>query len=138
MKKRIFLMLLAVVFLLGKGNLVAFEKAKAEIATLKKQDAIVYFKITANKPFITGGNVYVLHIGNQLFAHSKQAKEQGKGSITFFIPIADFNKLTDGATIYLTYGNNTHADDLKLENLSKQEYYPCWFLGQFDHSLLDK
>ena len=120
------------------GSAMAQVKIKTEIASVKQQGNTVDFTITAAKPFIFGGNRYILYIGDKAFYLNKQSAREGKGTITFFIPASDFKTLTEGAGIYLTYGQfPRHGSEQGREELSKQSNR-CWPLGKFSRSMLDK
>ena len=114
----------------------AQDKNKTKIGYLKHKGKDVLFNITGSKPFIFGGNTYVLHIGSNEFTIYQQTKVKNTGSLTFTIYEADFQTLRDDDNIYLTYGNLSGEED--LEDLSKEQYSPCWSLGKFSKKLLTK
>jgi hypothetical protein len=118
-------------------NVFAQQKIEKNIASVKSNGEFVDFNLSSPRPFIFGNNRYILHIGNADFYRNKQTINPDRtGSMTFLIPISDFNALKDGAAIYLTYGQPT-TDNNDLEELSKGAL-PCWSLGKFDKSLLNK
>ena len=114
----------------------AQDKNKTKIGYLKHKGKDVLFNIIGTKPFIFGGNTYILHIGDKEFTIYQQTKFENKGSLTFTIYEADYQTLKDGANIFLTYGNLSREED--LEDLSKEQYSPCWSLGKFTKKLLSK
>jgi len=127
----LFFSLLAVFFIPGRS--VAQEKAKVEITTAQQKGNTVEFTLTSAKKFIVGGNVYVLHVGDKTFSHYKQSMH----SLSFLIPSGDFNNLSDGANVYLTYGNENEPER-SLEAMSKPGQGPCWSLGKFNAQILTK
>ena len=140
MKKRIVLFISCLSMFYFSANSFAQEKAKTEITNVKQNAQTVEFTVESSTPFYYGGNVHILHIGNKDFSHSKQSKTDGKGKLVFLIPVADWNALTDGTDVWVTYGNlfktsNDEQTDIKAlcENSPK-----CWYLGKFSPGLLKK
>ncbi len=119
------------------ANSMAQEKAVTKIAFVKHNKEIINFTLTSSKPFIFGGNRYMLYIGDKDFTRYEQSKNNGKGTLTFFIPAEDFNALKEGASIYLSYGRVTNGGTQDLEEVSKQSRR-CWSLGKFSNKLLTK
>ncbi len=136
--KNISKLFLGVAILLSvSGNVFAQQKIAKSIASVKEDGDFIYFSLTSPKPFIFGNNRYILHIGSTDFFRNKQSINRDRtGSMTFLIPVADFNMLKDGAAIYLTYGQPS-TDNNDLEELSKADV-PCWSLGKFSKTLLTK
>src|ERR1039457_5440086 len=133
MKKITALFFTLAIMLFFTGNTVAQEKAKTEITTVKQKGETVHFTLTSSKPFIFGNNRYVLYIGEKEFFRLEQSKKNGKGYMTFYIPIQDFNNLREGDGIYLSYGTVDTGDE-NLEEVAKG--CRCWSLGKFSKSLL--
>lgn len=133
MKQRLLLSALALVFLFAVPARAQLN-AKMEIATVHQKDNVVQFTITSDKPFRMGGNAYVLHIGEEIFFHYRQYKTKSKGRIVFYIPSADFDRLTEGNAIYLTYGQMSATEDDELKEL--YDHHKAWSFGSFSSSLL--
>lgn len=93
--------------------------------------------VSDSKNFYVGGNIYILHVGKKDFSLSKQNNRDGKGAITFYIPVAEFNSLTEGDYIWMSYGNkfkkapDPTVDPAKFCKKNKK----CWALGKFSKSL---
>ncbi len=136
--KRISVLILGITLVLSfSGKAFAQEKIVKSIATVKADGEFIDFTLTSPKPFIFGNNRYILHIGKTDFYRNKQSFDHDRrGSMTFFIPVADFNALQDSAAIYLTYGQPS-TDNNDLEELSKADV-PVWSLGKFSKTLLSK
>ena len=136
--KNITALLFSLVFLLPFSNkAVAQEKARIKIAHVKQKAETILFTLSASKPFIFGSNKYYLHIGDKDFTRNEQSKNNGKGRMTFFIPVDDFNKFPVGDEIYLTYGKLS-GDGMSMEAMSKENFVQCWSLGKFSKTLLAK
>lgn len=141
MKKRIIFFITCLSIFCFSGNIAAQGAAKTEITSVRQNAETVEFTIESTKPFYVGGNVHILHIGNKDFTRSKQTKKDGKGTLTFLIPLAEWNALTDGADMWMTYGNlfkispdqNTDIKSLCAKSPSK-----CWYLNKFSAGLLKK
>ena len=97
----------------------------------------VELTVSDSKDFYVGGNIYILHIGKKDFSLSKQNNRNGKGAITFYIPVAEFNSLTEGDYIWMSYGNkfkkapDPTVDPAKFCKKNKK----CWALGKFAKTL---
>jgi hypothetical protein len=136
--KKIIVLFLSVLFLLPfTGRVLAQEKPKTKITTVKHKGENMLFTLTSSKPFIFGSNKYYLHVGDKSFTRNEQSKSNGRGRMTFIIPTNEFNTLKDGEAIYLTYGRPSN-DDMSLEEMSKDNNTRCWSLGKFSRSLLTK
>lgn len=147
MKKILFLLLMALpvtqVFSQDKHavskNHQKIANHKSQIHSVVKNEKTVEFTISSTKPFYVGGNIHVLHIGDKEFRLSKQTK--GKlNTITFFIPESDFNALTEGANVYMVYGQpfKKQPTDQEIELYSTQFPNSFWSFGKFTKSLLKK
>jgi hypothetical protein len=108
------------------------------ISSVKQNGNIVDFTLTSAKPFIFGSNRYILTIGDKTFYLNKQWAAQGKGTLVFFIPADDFNKLTEGSAIYLTYGDMPGNSSAQEKEAMAKENGRCWPLGNFSKALLTK
>ena len=120
------------------GSAIAQEKARTKIAHVRQKEQLVLFTLTSSKPFIFGSNKYYLYIGDHEFTRNEQSKSNGKGRMTFLIPTDDFNKLTDGASIYLTYGRLTSDGGMSMAEMSRENFVQCWSLGKFSKTMLGK
>ncbi len=115
----------------------AQNKATLEIGTVKQKDKMVAFTINSSHRFVVGGNTYVLHIGPAEFAHYKQSFKSGVGSLVFQVPVAAYNSLKDGNSMYLTYGHKDESEK-EMEAQSKEAQGSVWSLGKFSTKLLTK
>lgn len=94
--------------------------------------------VSDSKEFYVGGNIYILHVGKKDFSLSKQNNRDGKGAITFYIPVAEFNALTEGDYIWMSYGNKfkkTPDPSVDPAKFCKKNPKKCWALGKFSKSL---
>jgi 3',5'-cyclic AMP phosphodiesterase CpdA len=112
------------------------KKPVTKIDHVVQQDKTVAFTVTSSRPFIVGNNLYILHIGDQSFSHSLQSTTKDRtGTMTFYIPISDYERLAENSDIYLSYGQSTisgkgtTAADCEQSGL-------CWVLGTFTRTLL--
>ena len=136
MKK--FGLFLGLMLVLLGGAVAAREKALVKIGSMQQKGKDVAFAVVGSQYFRIGGNIYVLHIGEREFAHGRVSKSNGKGTVTYYIPLAEFNKLQDGTNVYLTYGRSGHETEQKLEGMSKEPNFPCWLLGKLSKEQLVK
>jgi hypothetical protein len=125
-----FNVLAAVLF---SASIMAQEKAQTKLTSVKQSGETVRFSLTSSKPFIFANNRYVLYVGTKEFFGLEQSKKDGKGYMTFIIPLSDFNNLKDGDGMYLSYGK-VDAEAVNMEELAKGRR--CWGLGKFSKSLL--
>ena len=141
MKNRTLLFFTCLSIFYFSATAIAQENAKTEITTVKQNAETIEFTIESTKPFYYGGNIHILHIGNTDFKYSKQSKTDGKGVLTFLIPVADWNALADGSDVWMTYGNvfriipNEQTD---IKALCEKSPNKCWYLGKFGNALLKK
>ena len=131
----------ALVFILAligifQENLIAQTKPVDKVASVKESGHNILFSITSTKPFVFGNNRYVLYIGRKEFKQYEQSKKNGRGLITFFIPVSDFKNLQDGEGMFLCYGS-IEVEELDMDALAKQSR-KCWALGKFKKSILTK
>ncbi len=140
MKNKIIFSLLFVCFLcFAAAN--AQEKVKTVISYLKLNNKTVELTVVSTKPFIVGGNMYILYLGNKQIRLSRQSKKDGKGIITFLIPLDDFKQAKDGVDIWMVYGDyildegNTAID---FAALYKENPLTCWPLGKLKKKSLKK
>ena len=137
MKKALILVLgLVITTTVSTTTATAQHKAKTEITGAVQKEKTVEYTITSSKPFYVGGNVYVLHIGDQFFGHSRQYTNKGSGILTFLIPADEFKTLEDGKGVYLTYGHLYSDAEENMAELSNHEYTTCWSLGKFSKAVL--
>jgi hypothetical protein len=135
--KKIFVLIISMVMVFFAGKTNAQEKSIIKIASIKQAGEMVDFTLTSSKPFIFGGNRYMLFVGDKDFTRYEQSHHDGRGTITFFIPKEDFNNLKEGAAIYLSYGRVSKAGAQNMEETSKQSRR-CWSLGKFSQKLQTK
>ena len=115
-------------------------KEKTSVYSIKQNNSIVEVTIVSTKPFIVGGNAYLLYIGQQRFTLNRQEKKDGKGYITFLIPQKDFSALEDGADIWLLYGdiNTTTSQSIDFTTYAKENPHTCWSIGKLKKKSLKK
>lgn len=136
MRKTIIAFFSIVIMLFFSGNVIAQEKAKTQITSVKQKSEIIRFSLTSSKPFIFGSNKYILYIGNKEFTRNEQSHKNGKGYMTFLVPADDFDRLQDGSNIYLTYGE-VSVEEVDMDAMSNSSRR-CWSLGKFSKNLLTK
>lgn len=119
------LMVVAATFTAG-----AQEVLKTRLS-MRKSDNTMLYTVSSTKEFYMGGNKHVLHIGDRNFDLYDQQNDDGKGSLSFFIPHDDFIQLSEGSLVYLTYGEVDTDGGPSLEEVCKQHMVPCWTLGKF-------
>ena len=140
MKNKILYSLLAICFLLFiSAN--AQEKVKTAITSIKLKDKTVELTVVSAKPFIVGGNMYLLYIGDKKFQLSRQSKKDGKGILTFLIPYNDFTQAKEGANIWMFYGDYILSDGNAapdFDALLKENPRTCWSLGKLKKKSLKK
>lgn len=134
MKKVLILILCMVLTCAGNIHVIAQVKAKTEIATVKQKGEVVRFTVASSKPFIYGSNRYILYIGDKEFSRYEQTKKNGKGFLTFLIPVSDYKSLSEGAAMYLSYGH-FNTDEQDMEAVAAKSH-KCWAFGKFSHTLL--
>lgn len=116
----------------------ALAQSDAAITKIIQNGARIELTVAASQAFYVGGNVYVLHIGKKDFSLSKQNNRDGKGSITFYIPTEEFNVLTEGDYVWMSYGNKfKKAPDPSVDpaTFCKKNPKKCWALGKFSKQL---
>jgi hypothetical protein len=106
------------------------------LSKIEQNGDVVELSLSSDKNFIIGANRYVLHIGGTHFKYSKHPKGDVK-TITFLIPIDQFEILEDGKPMVLVYGlyhSNTKQDG----EGSQQNGFegPNWSAGNLNKSLL--
>lgn len=110
-----------------------------EISLVKLSGETVEFTVESSKKFYVGGNIHILHIGNKSFGHSKNGKSGNKYTLTFLIPVSEFNSLINGSEIWMSYGNKISKKDLTEDEIKKMEKSnpnAFWYLGKFNKSML--
>ncbi|MFL5763323.1 MAG: hypothetical protein ACJ77K_05220 [Bacteroidia bacterium] len=111
--------------------------AQTSITSIKANGDNTEITVSSSKKFYVGGNTHVLHIGTREFSLNKQANKDGKGTIIFYIPTAEFDALPVGEDVYLTYGSKYRkgADPKDIEMMCKKNPNVCWYLGKFKKTL---
>lgn len=135
MKKLQALLLVSICFILFNS---ATAQSNASISKIIQNGQRVEITISASKPFYVGGNIHILHIGGTDFSLSKQSNKEGKGSILFYIPTEEFNKLTEGDYVWMSYGNKFKKKPdptTDPEKFCKKNSKTCWALGKFSKQL---
>lgn len=110
----------------------------ASITKITQNGERMELTVSDSKPFYVGGNIHILHIGKKDFSLSKQNNKDGKGAITFYIPVTEFNTLTEGDYIWMSYGNKfKKAPDPTTDptKFCKKNPKTCWALGKFSKTL---
>ena len=116
---------------------IAFAQSAA-ITKITQNGERIELTVSDSKDFYVGGNIYILHVGKKDFSLSKQNNRDGKGAITFYIPVAEFNALTEGDYIWMSYGNKfKKAPDPTVDpaKFCKKNPKKCWALGKFAKTL---
>lgn len=94
----------------------ALAQSDAIISKIVKNGNRMELTVVSSKPFRIGGNTHILYIAGKEFSLNKQNNVEGKGYITFYIPVEDYNKLNDGDFAWMSYGNKfTTAPDSKAD-----------------------
>lgn len=115
----------------------ATEKQKVKIAALKKGgEGMVLMTVSSPNEFYVGGNKHVLYISGKHFDLYDQENEDGRGTLKFHIPQSEFNTLTDGAKVYLSYGLMEVENEQELEEMCSQSLSPCWQVGKLNKKQL--
>lgn len=134
MRKISFLFIAVISFIFSD---IAFAQS-ASITKIIQNGQRMELTVSDSKPFYVGGNVHILHIGKKDFSLNKQINKDGKGAITFYIPVEEFNALTEGDYIWMSYGNkfkkkpDPTTDPAKF---CKKNPKTCWALGKFSKQL---
>jgi hypothetical protein len=135
MKKIFFLILAGILTFFSTINMYAQGKAETKLSSITQKGETVRYTLTSSRPFIVGNNTYILHIDGRDFSQYEQSANKETGVITFLIPIGDFSSLTDGKSVYLTYGAvSVNAD---MENLASKSAR-CWVIGKLNKDVLNK
>ncbi len=116
----------------------ASAQSDASVTKVVQNGQRIELTISASKPFYVGGNIHILHIGNKDFSLNKQKNMDGKGSITFYIPLEEFNNLTEGDYIWMSYGATfKKAPDPKTDpaTFCRKNSKTCWALGKLSKQL---
>lgn len=110
-----------------------FAQSSANISKVIKNGQRMELTIVGSKPFRIGGNIHILHIGTKEFSLNKQNTIEGKGIITFYIPVEEYNALTEGEYVWMSYGNKfKKAPDPTVDPATFcKENTNCWALGKF-------
>ncbi len=140
MKNKFLVMSILVAFLSISMLSKAQVKEKTSVYAIKQNNSIVELTITSTKPFIIGGNAYILYIGQQRFTLNKQEKKDGKNYITFLIPQKDFSALVDGSSMWLLYGdlNTITNQSTDLNAFALENPHTCWTIGKLKKKSLKK
>ncbi|MGZ4034629.1 MAG: hypothetical protein ACXVDT_15615 [Bacteroidia bacterium] len=141
MKNRIVLFITCLSIFYFSVNCIAQDNAKAKITSVTQNAQTVEFTVESTKPFYVGGNVHILHVGNKDFKLSRQTKKDGKGILTFLIPVSEWNSLTEGADVWITYGDlfkNATDQQTDIKALCEKNPQKCWYLNKFTSGLLKK
>lgn len=129
--------LLFIVFICFIFSNTAFAQS-ASITKITKNGERMELTISDSKPFYVGGNTHILHIGKKDFSLNKQINKDGKGTIIFYIPVEEFNALSEGDYIWMSYGNKfKKMPDPTVDPASfcKKNPKKCWALGKFSKQL---
>jgi hypothetical protein len=111
----------------------ATAQSTASITSVKQNGERMEVTVSSAKKFYVGGNTHVLHIGTKEFSLNKQLNTDGKGTIIFYIPSAEFDALPEGEEVYMTYGSKFRKGTAPEEvaEFCKQNPNVCWYLGKF-------
>ena len=130
-------LLLSLVIVLGIFIQTNARAQSASITSIKQNGERTELTVSSDKKFYVGGNTHVLHIGNKEFSLNKQINSDGKGTIIFYIPAAEFAALTEGEDVWMTYGTKFRKNSEKKDPavFCKKNPKVCWYLGKFTKSL---
>lgn len=110
----------------------------AAITKIVQNGERIELTVSDSKDFYVGGNIHILHIGKKDFSLNKQINKEGKGAITFYIPLEEFNALTEGDYIWMSYGNKFKKKPDPATDpatFCKKNPKTCWALGKFSKQL---
>jgi hypothetical protein len=113
---------------------------KAQVGTLVKKVQTIELTIDAPEPFYVGSNVFLLQIGQTIFHKYNQTDVDGKGKLTYLIPMVDFAKLSDGEAMFITYGElfAPNASTQEMQTICIDNPNTAKYLGVFNSKLLKK
>lgn len=134
--KKTFLFSIICFFFIFPDN--TFGQSDAKITKVSQNGQRIELTVSASKPFYVGGNIHILHIGKKEFSLSKQINKEGKGSIIFYIPLEEFNSLSEGDYVWMSYGNKfKKAPDPTIDpaKFCKKNSKTCWAMGKFSKQL---
>lgn len=114
--------------------------ASTVIGSVLTQANEVEFAINANEPFYVGSNVFVLHIGAKAYDRFRQTDIDGKGTLVFLIPKNEFQTMSNGLDIYLSYGDfwAEDADENEILDACKASPDKARYLGKLSAEMLLK
>jgi hypothetical protein len=112
----------------------------ARISTVVQKSQTIEFTIESSEAFYVGGNVFLLQIGQTIFHKYNQTDVDGKGKLTYLIPMVDFAKLSDGEAMYITYGElfAPNASTQEMQTICIDNPNTAKYLGVFNSKLLKK
>ena len=64
----------------------------SQVGTVIKKAQTIELTIDAPEPFYVGGNIFLLRVGNSIFSKYNQTDVDGKGKLTYLIPLSDYGK----------------------------------------------
>ena len=120
--------------------LLALSACSAQIPHVMKVSAIdqaenniVLYTVTSTEAFYTGGNIYILHIGDSEFRHSTQSQTDSENKFNFLIPQGVFDQLEEGKDVWVSYGEivKSGSDIRNVQDFCKENSKRCWYLGTF-------
>lgn len=117
---------------------IAFAQSDAVITSIIKTELRIELTVKASEQFYFGANDYILHIGKKEFSLNKQTNDGGRGVITFYIPIEEFNTLFDGDYVWMSYGNvfKTNPDvSIDPATFCEKNSKVLWALGKLNKKL---
>ena len=130
----------AALFSLSSLSAIAQAMPNAQVASAIKKAQTIELTIDAPEPFYVGGNVFLLQIGQTIFHKYNQTDVDGKGKLTYLIPMVDFAKLSDGEAMFITYGElfAPNASTQEMQTICIDNPNTAKYLGVFNSKLLKK
>lgn len=128
------------VLLSGLQKVEAQIPASTVIGSVLTQANEVEFVVTASEPFYVGSNVFMLHIGAKKYDRYRQTDVDGKGALVFLIPKNEFQAMTKGSAIYLSYGEfwSEEAEGDEILDACKASPNMAKYLGKLSAEMLSK
>ena len=91
------------------------QNATVTYSDIKQANDFVEITLTTSEPLYDGARRYVLHIADQHFMKSKHKIVAGKSTLTFYLPLSDYQKLPNKAPMILAYGYSKSNVDVSTE-----------------------
>jgi hypothetical protein len=135
MNKRILALLAIIMLCMGAEHATARKKIKMKLHEQAREEQKVKIVVNSSKDLFIGNKIYVLYVGNR---HFDQADEDlsnpEKHRIVFYVPVSDYERLNDGARMFISYGwmNPEDTKENTMRDLCKRNNRKCWSVGKFN------